>query len=148
MLNDIDSIKGLHKTTLKINGQEVVAYQIKSGSKDYVIKARNISTGKENLYVYDQDNKTISLFNQEDINYLLDNSNLYKMLLVGLGALLLVLLLIVIISANNKKKLNAMIVKLQEENRNLEISKEVKNNKKKKEQPKEEKEEVIEKSDE
>ena len=41
-----------------------------------------------------------------------------------------------------------MIVKLQEENRNLEISKEVKNNKKKKEQPKEEKEEVIEKSDE
>lgn len=148
ILNDIDSIKGLHKTTLKINGQEVVAYQIKSGSKDYVIKARNISTGKENLYVYDQDNKTISLFNQEDINYLLDNSNLYKMLLVGLGALLLVLLLIVIISANNKKKLNAMIVKLQEENRNLEISKEVKNNKKKKEQPKEEKEEVIEKSDE
>ena len=81
ILNDIDSIKGLHKTTLKINGQEVVAYQIKSGSKDYVIKARNISTGKENLYVYDQDNKTISLFNQEDINYLLDNSNLYKMLL-------------------------------------------------------------------
>ena len=148
ILNDIDSIKGLHKTTLKINGQEVVAYQIKSGSKDYVIKARNVSTGKENLYVYDQDNKTISLFNQEDINYLLDNSNLYKMLLVGLGALLLVLLLIVIISANNKKKLNAMIVKLQEENRNLEISKEVKNNKKKKEQPKEEKEEVIEKSDE
>ena len=41
-----------------------------------------------------------------------------------------------------------MIVKLQEEKRNLEISKEVKNNKKKKEQPKEEKEEVIEKSDE
>ena len=148
ILNDIDNIKGLHKTTLKINGQEVVAYQIKSGSKDYVIKARNVSTGKENLYVYDQDNKTISLFNQEDINYLLDNSNLYKMLLVGLGALLLVLLLIVIVSANNKKKLNAMIVKLQEENRNLEISKEVKNNKKKKEEPKEEKEEVIEKSDE
>ena len=54
----------------------------------------------------------------------------------------------IIISANNKKKLNAMIVKLQEENRNLEISKEVKNNKKKKEQPKEEKEKVIEKSDE
>lgn len=148
ILNDIDNIKGLHKTTLKINGQEVVAYQIKSGSRDYVIKARNVSTGKENLYVYDQDNKTISLFNQEDINYLLDNSNLYKMLLVGLGALLLVLLLIVIVSANNKKKLNAMIVKLQEENRNLEISKEVKNNKKKKEEPKEEEEEVIEKSDE
>ena len=132
ILNNIDRIKGLTKTSLKINGESVTAYQIKSGSKDYIIKARNVSTGKENLYVYDQDNKTISLFNLDDINYLLDNSNLYKMLLIGLGSLIFILLLIIIISSNNKKKLNTMIGKLQEENRNLEINREVKNNKNKK----------------
>lgn len=132
ILNNIDKIKGLTKTSLKINGESVTAYQIKSGSKDYIIKARNVSTGKEALYLYDQDNKTISLFNLDDINYLLDNSNLYKMLLIGLGSLIFILLLIIIISSNNKKKLNTMIVKLQEENRNLVINKEVKNNKNKK----------------
>lgn len=132
ILNNIDKINGLTKTSLKINGESVTAYQIKSGSKDYIIKARNVSTGKEALYLYDQDNKTISLFNLDDINYLLDNSNLYKMLLIGLGSLIFILLLIIIISSNNKKKLNTMIVKLQEENRNLEINKEVKNNKNKK----------------
>lgn len=144
VLNNIENIKGLYKTSLKIHGEVVDAYQIKLGSKDYIIKARNVSTGKENLYVYDQDNKTISLFNQEDISYLVDNTNLYKMLLIGLGSLIIILFLIVIISTKNKKKLNAMIVKLQEENRNLEISKEINNNKKKKDK----KEEVNEKSDE
>lgn len=144
VLNNIENIKGLYKTSLNIHGEVVNAYQIKLGSKDYIIKARNVSTGKENLYVYDQDNKTISLFNQEDISYLVDNTNLYKMLLIGLGSLIIILFLIVIISTKNKKKLNAMIVKLQEENRNLEISKEINNNKKKKDK----KEEVNEKSDE
>lgn len=144
VLNNIENIKGLYKTSLKIHGEVVNAYQIKLGSKDYIIKARNVSTGKENLYVYDQDNKTISLFNQEDISYLVDNTNLYKMLLIGLGSLIIILFLIMIISTKNKKKLNAMIVKLQEENRNLEISKEINNNKKKKDK----KEEVNEKSDE
>ncbi len=144
VLNNIENIKGLYKTSLNIHGEVVNAYQIKLGSKDYIIKARNVSTGKENLYVYDQDNKTISLFNQEDISYLVDNTNLYKMLLIGLGSLIIILFLIMIISTKNKKKLNAMIVKLQEENRNLEISKEINNNKKKKDK----KEEVNEKSDE
>ena len=121
-------------TTIKINNQEVKAYQIKKDSKDYIIYGKNVSNGKSNYYVYDKDNKTISLFNEADFNYLLNSNNMYKTVTYALGVLILILLIIIILINKNKKKLVIMVDKLTSEIKDAkqEIIEKNKENKKKK----------------
>ena len=98
-------IKGYNKRNIKINGVETIGYQLSENSKDFLVMGRNVSTGQDNIFVYDSVNKTISLFNEDDYNYLVDATNLYKMITYALGALLGLLLLIVILLASSRKKL-------------------------------------------
>lgn len=98
-------VKGYNKRNIKINGVETIGYQLSENSKDFLVMGRNVSTGQDNIFVYDSVNKTISLFNEDDYNYLVDEINLYKMITYALGALLGLLLLIVILLASSRKKL-------------------------------------------
>lgn len=98
-------IKGYNKRNIKVNGVETIGYQLSENSKDFLVMGRNVSTGQDNIFVYDSVNKTISLFNEDDYNYLVDATNLYKMITYALGALLGLLLLIVILLASSRKKL-------------------------------------------
>lgn len=98
-------IKGYNKRNIKINGVETIGYQLSENSKDFLVMGRNVSTGQDNIFVYDSVNKTISLFNEDNYNYLVDATNLYKMITYALGALLGLLLLIVILLASSRKKL-------------------------------------------
>ena len=98
-------VKGYNKRNIKINGVETIGYQLSENSKDFLVIGRNVSTGQDNIFVYDSVNKTISLFNEDDYNYLVDETNLYKMITYALGALLGLLLLIVILLASSRKKL-------------------------------------------
>lgn len=98
-------IKGYNKRNIKVNGVETIGYQLSENSKDFLVMGRNVSTGQDNIFVYDSVNKTISLFNEDDYNYLVDETNLYKMITYALGALLGLLLLIVILLASSRKKL-------------------------------------------
>lgn len=105
LTNEQLDIKGLIKTELNVNSSKVIAYQIQNNSKDYLVKGRNTSTGEKNIYVYDKNSKTISIFNEKDYNYLKDNANLYKLIAIGEASGVLVLLIIIILMAKNKKKL-------------------------------------------
>lgn len=98
-------VKGYNKRNIKVNGVETIGYQLSENSKDFLVMGRNVSTGQDNIFVYDSVNKTISLFNEDDYNYLVDATNLYKMITYALGALLGLLLLIVILLASSRKKL-------------------------------------------
>ncbi len=98
-------IKGYNKRNIKINGVETIGYQLSENSKDFLVMGRNVSTGQDSIFVYDSVNKTISLFNEDDYNYLVDETNLYKMITYALGALLGLLLLIVVLLASSRKKL-------------------------------------------
>lgn len=98
-------IKGYNKRNIKINGVDANGYQLSENSKDFLVTGRNVSTGKDSIYVYDSINKTISLFNEDDYNYLVNETHLYKMITYALGALLGLLLLIVILLASSRKKL-------------------------------------------
>ena len=98
-------VKGYNKRNIKINGVETIGYQLSENSKDFLVMGRNVSTGQDNIFVYDSVNKTISLFNEDDYNYLVDETNLYKIITYALGALLGLLLLIVILLASSRKKL-------------------------------------------
>lgn len=98
-------IKGYNKRNIKVNGVETIGYQLSENSKDFLVMGRNVSTGQDSIFVYDSVNKTISLFNEDDYNYLVDETNLYKMITYALGALLGLLLLIVVLLASSRKKL-------------------------------------------
>ena len=100
--------KEMIKTTITINDQSIEAYQIQKNSKDYIIYGRNTSTGKSNYYVYDKDNRTISIFNEKDYEYLKESNGIYIMITYILGILLAILLIIIIMLTSNQKKFKKM----------------------------------------
>ncbi len=109
----IKELNNLVKTTIKINEQEVEAYQIQKGSKDYIIYGKDVSTGKGAYYVYDKNERTISLFNEDDVNYLLNKNNIYKTLTYAFGALVFIEFIIIILFSNTKKKMNKFLTKME-----------------------------------
>ncbi len=109
----IKELNNLVKTTIKINEQEVEAYQIQKGSKDYIIYGKDVSTGKGAYYVYDKNERTISLFNEDDVNYLLNKNNIYKTLTYAFGALVFIEFIIIILFSNTKKKMNKLLNKME-----------------------------------
>jgi hypothetical protein len=124
-------VKGYNKRNIKINGVETSGYQLSENSKDFLVMGRNVSTGQDSIFVYDSVNKTISLFNEDDYNYLVDETNLYKMITYALGALLGLLLLIVILLASSRKKLIKLINKTTMAEKVIEEKQEEKTKKKK-----------------
>lgn len=120
ILNKEIKLKKLTKTTLNINDNIVNAYQIKKGSKDYLIYGVNTSTGKENIYLYDKENETISLFNEDDYDYLVKKINLFTYLTLGLGLIVVILLSIMFITFKGNKKMKLLINKLKKEEKDKE----------------------------
>lgn len=96
-------LKNYQKTTIKISGLEVEAFKYKEDSRYAVIYGMNIATGEKNLYMYDEKDQTIMLYNDELINDLekLNNYYLYAIIAFGIG---LFLSLVGLIKTGKKKK--------------------------------------------
>jgi hypothetical protein len=106
-----NDISGMIKTSVEINEQEIMAYQIRSESNNYIIYGKDIENGTENFYVYDKEEGTLSLYYQDDIDYLTKDNDLYKLIAYILGGLIVILLIIIILINNSKKKLMKFIEK-------------------------------------
>ena len=84
----------LLKNTYALDSDEV------AGNQFYLFYAKNIETGKENLYQYDSTEKTVQRFNYELLDMYKENNNTYYMyllislLVIGILVLLMSLLLI------------------------------------------------------
>ena len=115
-----EKIDNLFESIVRINGEDINAYQIQKGSKDYIIYGRDVSTGKRNYYVYDKNNRTISLFNQSDYEYLLNSNNIYKILTYAFILLIFIEFIIILLTNSTKKKMNKIIHHLQDEKNNSE----------------------------
>ena len=109
------NIKNLIKEEITINDEKVFGYRLTKDSNNYVISGTNISTGKNELYLYDSVNKIISLFSQKDFETLNDSNKLYKYVSIGLGVCVVILLLVLILINNSKNKLAKVFMKKQEE---------------------------------
>ena len=109
------SIDNLIPVKVIINGEELNAYQIREKSKDYIVYGTNIVTGEKAFYVYDKDNQTISLFNNEDLDYIYKDISFYKMICYILVGLLFLSIIIIILINKSKRKLNKMFNKMIEE---------------------------------
>lgn len=93
-LNMETPIENFTKTTININGESIIAYK-----NDFltIVKALNLANGKEELYTYDEDEKTLQLFNEKAFQELLViNQDIYIIIYI-LSAAIVVLLLISIL---------------------------------------------------
>ena len=122
IIDDIDKIpKGYKEVKVKIDDKNVTAYQKNKKSKFYLFYGINVETGKENLYVYDSEEKTVQRYNDEEINIEDDNTNeeIYQYVIIGLGSLLIVTYLVLLISLinNSRKKKRIQMKKMSKKRR-------------------------------
>lgn len=122
-------LKNYQKTTIKISGLEIEAFKYKEDSRYAIIYGMNIATGEKNLYMYDEKDQTIMLYNDELINDLekLNNYYLYAIIAFGIG---LFLSLVGLIKTGKKKKTtkeskvkNSDVIKEKKENK-IEVTEE------------------------
>ena len=93
------------KTTIKIDGKEVIAYK-KSGLDYYLIYGMNLNTGKVNWYTYDKEEGTIQKYASDSKTNVIDNDN-YLFIIYTLSAISgLLVLFMMILFIKYKKKMN------------------------------------------
>ena len=112
---DIDTIpfKGFTKTTINIDNEEITAFKYKDLDKYFIIYGMDLSTGETNYYLYDFNNKTFQVFDEELFNLLTKEDNFYLYMLIGAGVLIVLCIIIIIILARSKSKIIKRIEELK-----------------------------------
>lgn len=117
ILDDNSKIpEGYIKAKVKINDKDVTAYKVKNSSRFCLFYGVNVETGEKNIYVYDEKEKTIQRYNDNEIISIYEKDyeekeSLYQYIIIGLGSLLIItylVLLICLITSSNKKKKQKM----------------------------------------
>lgn len=159
-LEENEELGVYEKYTEIINDKEVEGYKLNKGSNNFIFYAHNILTGDYNYYVYDLENETLSVYNNELKEYYEELIEKYKYVILGALGVIILLLFILIIrrpkkiiinapTKEEKKELEKLIeehieeeiqeeiektkeIKVVEENEEKEEKKETTNNRKKK----------------
>ena len=96
-------LKYFKKTMIKYHKEKINGYKLK-GSKYYLVYAKNLETGKEGYYSYNEKDDTFQLFN-EDILKVNDEKIMYMTYIIyGLSGLLVLIILIKLFKRKNNKK--------------------------------------------
>ena len=99
------------KTKIKINDKDMVAYKLK-GEDKVLVYGINLSTGKENYYTYDKNEKTLQIFDKDKYENNLKESDTNKYLIYGLSGIVLILfILLSLVTSKNKKMKKLLILK-------------------------------------
>ena len=85
--------RGFKKTTIKLNGNSVTAYKTSFNSNYYLLYAKDLSTGKKDVYLYDKENNIFESYFSDLINNKDKEITIRENIIIGL---LLVLGLIII----------------------------------------------------
>ena len=96
--------KGYKKTKITFNDDKIIAYKKNKKSKYALIYGMNVETGKKHIYMYDKEEDTLQIYNDELNDVSDEKIEQYKMLIAGLSGLsvLLFLILIIVIMKNHK----------------------------------------------
>lgn len=97
---------GYSKTSIKYNDEKIIAYKLNNNSKYSLIYAMNVETGKTNIYMYDSKEDTVQIYNDEHVNKLVFENELYLKILIGVstGLVLSVGTIIFLLIKNKKTK--------------------------------------------
>lgn len=107
----VDIPKNYKETTIKIDDKEYTVYKDTKNQNISLIYGLNLETGKKNWYQYDEEEKTLQINDNSEIESLIKDYeskiDTYKLLIIGLGSLtilLLIIILILIVKKSKKKK--------------------------------------------
>lgn len=103
-LKSTKEIKGYEKMNIMINDQEVNAYKFSKDSNFSIIYGLNIATGKKDYYLYDEENKTFTKYDDEYVNKLEELNNYYLIAATIFAGGIALLVLGLIINNSKKKK--------------------------------------------
>lgn len=96
---------GYEKSKIIYNDDELVAYKMNELSHFAILYGMNVETGEEHIYMYDEEEDTIQIYNDEKIKVLEDELEKMKLIVAGLsGVSAFLLLLCIIISCSKKGK--------------------------------------------
>ena len=92
------------KTKITFNDDKIIAYKKNKKSNYALIYGMNVETGKKHIYMYDKEEDTLQIYNDELNDVSDEKIEQYKMLIAGLSGLsvLLFLILIIVIMKNHK----------------------------------------------
>lgn len=115
---DIPSL--YHKTTIKLNNKDVVAYKLDDASDYALIYGMNVDNGKTNLYMYNETENTIQLYTREEMKVFDKKLNTYVLaiaVLSGVSVLLFILCIVFLISKRKKKDKSDTEIKVTQINK-------------------------------
>lgn len=104
---ELDKIpEGYKKTTIIFNDDKIVAYKLNKNSNYALIYGMNIETGKKHIYMYDKEEDTLQIYNDEITKKLNKKIEEYKIIIATLSGISTLLLLILIITIAKNHKYN------------------------------------------
>lgn len=125
---------GFITKTIKINDKEVKVYKYKDNSKYSLVYGKNVETGQESYYMYDEVEKTFQRYNDEQIKDLENQIKNYLYVIYAFSGCLILIFISFIITKCAKKKARKKLKQreLDNDSKNEEIIKEIMEDKKKK----------------
>ena len=109
--NKSDIPKNYKKMSIAFNDEKIDAYKIKIASKYALIYGMNVETGEKHIYMYDSNEDTLQIYNEEELKLVNKQSNLYLKLALGLAILSFVLVIVIItllVKNKNRVKVKRM----------------------------------------
>lgn len=102
-----EELDGYIKTTTFINDFETDVFKVSEDSRFSVFYGKNVETGEEGFYVYDEIDQTLMYYDDEQINLLNETIDKYTNVILGFAGMLIlsfVALIIVILKKGKVKK--------------------------------------------
>lgn len=96
-------LNGYELGQIKIGDLEITAYYLNNDSRFAIIHGINVETGEEGFFKYDKETQSFLKYDDEMINKLLEQNELYSYIIIGFSGILLIMF-ILLIKKNKKKK--------------------------------------------
>lgn len=90
---------------MDIKGEKVKVYKVSKNSNYALLYGMNIETGDVNLYMYDKVEETIQRYNADEVNKIMEENELFKKIILGLGiGFVSAFIMLIIVSVRKGKK--------------------------------------------
>ena len=96
-------LNGYELGQIKIGDLEIPAYYLSNDSRFAIIHGINVENGEEGFFKYDKETQSFLKYDDEMINKLLEQNELYSYIIIGFSGILLIMF-ILLIKKNKKKK--------------------------------------------
>lgn len=113
--------KEFNKESISINNENVIAFKYKNLNNYYLVYGMDLSTGKEGYYLYDKNNNTFQVFDEELFNALIKDNTTYLYMLIGSLAILFISIIIIITLSSKKKTKKVKIENKENDNKKLDL---------------------------